>query len=466
MKTKNSVSYSLIGGIIFSVLTLFQLITLIRFFSFAAVLLLAGYAVTATALFMEKRDFLPIVGIGLLAFSKLISFFQGFSTVTYRVRTYSYFSGVFEHFNLFAILPALVTLTAYGFLLFLAVCTFTDCLPKQKTFVKNIWFLPAALTAVSFAGGLLIYALISVFSGGIWMGCIAYHSFFNILQTLLLTAGLLMTGMWLAYPQAEQSPFSYDTSSDTSGIADSGCRQNQTPYEYGTGAPIHMQDGYCDLVKHILLLLFTFGIWYFIWIYRTTRYLNRVEGEEYRNPTYKLLLCMFVPFYLIYWVYQSARRIDRLAASRGVSSDLTVLCLILAIFVGIIPPMLMQEKLNAIIDIETGGAGRQPSFHQTPSSPAGFQQMSDTSGSFTGFAHASKETTAQAQTASGSPDFRQTPDSATDSQPTPQKESADSPAPKSSLDIAEELKIYKELLDSEIITQEEFDAKKKQLLNL
>ena len=128
--------------------------------------------------------------------------------------------------------------------------------------------------------------------------------------------------------------------------------------------------------------------------------------------------------------------------------------------------MLMQEKLNAIIDIETGGAGRQPSFHQTPSSPAGFQQMSDTSGSFTGFAHASKETTAQAQTASGSPDFRQTPDSATDSQPTPQKESADSPAPKSSLDIAEELKIYKELLDSEIITQEEFDAKKKQLLNL
>ena len=72
----------------------------------------------------------------------------------------------------------------------------------------------------------------------------------------------------------------------------------------------------------------------------------------------------------------------------------------------------------------------------------------------------------QAQTASGSPDFRQTPDSATDSQPTPQKESADSPAPKSSLDIAEELKIYKELLDSEIITQEEFDAKKKQLLNL
>ena len=155
MKTKNSVSYSLIGGIIFSVLILFQLITLIRFFSFAAVLLLAGYAVTATALFMEKRDFLPIVGIGLLAFSKLISFFQGFSTVTYRVRTYSYFSGVFEHFNLFAILPALVTLTAYGFLLFLAVCTFTDCLPKQKTFVKNIWFLPAALTAVSFAGGLL-----------------------------------------------------------------------------------------------------------------------------------------------------------------------------------------------------------------------------------------------------------------------------------------------------------------------
>ena len=109
------------------------------------------------------------------------------------------------------------------------------------------------------------------------------------------------------------------------------------------------QKAYCSLVKHILLLIFTFGIWYLIWIYRTTEYLNEVKGEEYRNPTTKLLLCMFVPFYSIYWVYKSAQRIDKLAAEYGVQSDISTLCLILALFTGIIPPILMQDKINAIL---------------------------------------------------------------------------------------------------------------------
>ena len=53
---------------------------------------------------------------------------------------------------------------------------------------------------------------------------------------------------------------------------------------------------YCGMAKHILLLLFTFGIWYYIWIYRMTGYTNAAENEEYRNPTKKLLLCLFIPF--------------------------------------------------------------------------------------------------------------------------------------------------------------------------
>ena len=97
------------------------------------------------------------------------------------------------------------------------------------------------------------------------------------------------------------------------------------------------------------LLLFTFGIWNLIWIYRTTRYLNCVQDEKYRNPATKLLLCMFVPFYSIYWVYQSARRIDKLAAAVGVVSDLAVVCLILEIFVPLIPLILMQDKINQIV---------------------------------------------------------------------------------------------------------------------
>lgn len=111
---------------------------------------------------------------------------------------------------------------------------------------------------------------------------------------------------------------------------------------------------------------------------------------------------MFVPFYSIYWVYKSAQRIDKLAAKKSVSSDLSTLCLILAIFVGIIPPILMQEKINTIIKAEDA-----PICQQTPAQ-----------------------------------------------------------APKATLGTAEELKTYKELLDSGVITQEEFEAKKKQLLGL
>ena len=104
------------------------------------------------------------------------------------------------------------------------------------------------------------------------------------------------------------------------------------------------------LVAHVLLLLFIGGIWRLIWIYRTTRYLNCMPDEEYRNPATKLLLCMFVPFYSIYWVYKSAQRIDKLAAQSGAVSDLAVACLILEIFIPLIPPILMQDKINKIVE--------------------------------------------------------------------------------------------------------------------
>ena len=108
------------------------------------------------------------------------------------------------------------------------------------------------------------------------------------------------------------------------------------------------QNGCIDIVMHAILLLVTCGIWHFIWIYKTTSYLNIVEGEEQRNPLNKLLLCIFVPFYTIYWTYKSAQRIDKLANSKNIPSDLSKVCLILAIFLGIIPPILMQLKINEI----------------------------------------------------------------------------------------------------------------------
>ena len=108
-------------------------------------------------------------------------------------------------------------------------------------------------------------------------------------------------------------------------------------------------DYYVSLGKHICLLFFTFGIWQMIWIYKQTQFTNNAKGEEERNPTTKLLLYLFIPFYSIYWTYKTAQRIDIIAKDNGCNSELSTVCLILAIFVGIVPPILMQDKVNEII---------------------------------------------------------------------------------------------------------------------
>lgn len=106
---------------------------------------------------------------------------------------------------------------------------------------------------------------------------------------------------------------------------------------------------YISLGAHICLLLFTFGIWQFIWIYKSTKFTNAVRDEEYRNPTTKLLLCLFIPFYTIYWIYKTAKRVDKIARKRNVPSDIGTLCLVLAIFIPIVPPILIQSKINEAI---------------------------------------------------------------------------------------------------------------------
>ena len=134
-----------------------------------------------------------------------------------------------------------------------------------------------------------------------------------------------------------------------------------------------------------------------------TGYTNAAENEEYRDPTKKLLLCLFVPFYIIFWTYKTAQRVDKMAAAKGISSDMATLCLIFAIFVPIIPPILLQDKMNNIA---------MANDTQSISAP-------------------------KVETVNGA-----------------------------TIGIADELKKYKELLDGGVITQEEFDAKKKQLLGL
>ena len=106
---------------------------------------------------------------------------------------------------------------------------------------------------------------------------------------------------------------------------------------------------FVSIALHVILLLFTFGIWQYAWIYKTTRFTNYAKNEIYRNPMTSLLLCAFIPFYTLYWTYESARRADLILQERGIMSSTAGLCLILAIFIPLIPPLIIQSKVNQSI---------------------------------------------------------------------------------------------------------------------
>ena len=360
-ETKNSSWYSTVAGALFAfggVMELFQWLRILRFMSFSdyvqMLIWVASYAVLAFALLTKRRDIFLPVGFALAGIACL--FHMSFTSV-------------------------LLLLGNWG-MAFLAVVFVTDYLPQLREQVKKFWFVPPAVVALAEVlsiGGVLFVPFLSLF--------VAF------LRLLVTCAGTFLAAMWVAYPEGLPQQ-------TVSASAETGST---------TAAPA--PEVYCGLVKHILLLLFTCGIWLYIWIYRVTGYTNNVGGEENRNPTNKLLLCLFVPFYVIYWMYKTAQRLDKMAAAKNIPSDLSTLCLILAIFVPIIPPILMQEKLNAIV-----APTAAPAAYAAPAAPVA---------------------------------------------PAPAPA-----APASVSEAADDLLKLKELLDAGILTQEEFDAKKKQLLGL
>lgn len=173
------------------------------------------------------------------------------------------------------------------------------------------------------------------------------------------------------------------------------------PYNVEKTETEQLDSHYISMGKHVLLLFFTFGVWQYIWIYKTTKYGNNAKGYKTQNPTAQLLLCLFVPLYMIFWTYDIAKRLDFISTQKGKPLDNATTCLILAIFIGIVPPIILQGTINDLV-----------MFNGNTYTPV---------------------TTTQSQTTNS---------------------------------IVDELKKYKELLDMGIITQEEFDSKKKQLLGL
>ena len=105
---------------------------------------------------------------------------------------------------------------------------------------------------------------------------------------------------------------------------------------------------YVGIVGHILLTIFTLGIYDCIWVYRTTENLNKSGVNEAQSGAKKLLLCIFIPFYRIYWFYAQAKRLENLMRAKAMhTADFAVVTLILAIFIPVVAASaFLQVKIN------------------------------------------------------------------------------------------------------------------------
>ena len=358
---------NIIGGIIFIILGIWSMGSVFSagYMAFWHILETGAFVLLAVAMLSKTRY--PLVPIALAAetLCSLVYLINGLINGKYTTEIMSYYSYYDEtHFNLLCILPDLLSLLAVGAACFAVFAMGTNLLEKYRKTAENLWFVPALIEAASILLSIILYIAFYALNIFNIYWIYGWYSFSSFLYGLLYTAGLAAVLLNLKYPecaaQRQEAPSAEADQQGAQGAQGAQGDQNDQSAQYAsrsassavyTTQNVTRPDGYCSMVKHVLLLIFTFGIWQLIWIYRTTRYLNCVTAEPPRNPTTKLLLCMFVPFYIIYWMYKHAKYIDILAAQKGIPSDIGVLCLVLEFFVPIVPPILMQDKMNTIVGV-------------------------------------------------------------------------------------------------------------------
>lgn len=423
---------------------------------------LLAYIFLTVMLFMKRRDILMVVAAAVPSIINLLSI------IIYGT-------------NFLGFLSFLVGLTVPAYVACFLLPQLEPHVGKFMDTLKKFWFVPAAALAVLLVLRLVtgFFSAISLFGSyyfyGSFFEAMSYTcmSFLAFLLNVLSIAGSLLLCCWMVWPDG--LPEAWFNAAPAKAAAGTEGYQPAPGVRQQNADAIAANELEFSLVGHILLLLFVGAIWQYIWIYRTTKALNRVPGEEDRNPVTKLLLCMFVPFYYIYWVYKSCQRIDKLAGNRGVSSDISTLCLILMFIIGIVPPIIMQDKMNAIAATYASGrtnapaaaaAAYIPAADTTPSDIAPYNSVPDR-----GAAYDMDTNTKEKESFGKAPAQLSAPADPQPSAPVYSAPYSDVPVRDAELvqpadDVVEQLKKYRQLLDNGIITQEEFDAKKRQLLNL
>ena len=300
---------------------------------------------------------------------------------------------------------------------------------------------------------------------------ISYYSFTNILTLVVEFAAMIILGIiiYLEYCGNKQDSCGTDAAGNF-GSAAANVSGNATAYgqngsssgSASTAAPnpnyAPDPEGFLSIVKLVVLGIVTFGIYIYIWIYRTNEFISKRTPLALQSGSgVQVVLCLFVPFYVLYWLYKQCKAIDDFkarATGRG-GDDLSIICLILSIFgFGIVAYALMQDQINKVVK-------PAPTAYDFYSQAAPAQETAQTAAA----------ADAPAQTVNEAP--VETAPVYEAENTAPAVETVPAAVPEAPADIAamtdaqiETVKKLKALLDADILTEEEFEAKKKQVLGL
>lgn len=258
-----------------------------------------GCSVLSVSVLTKKDDALSCIGFGIFVFSK----------ITEAVVCAVFDLQVFNHKNILE------------FLGYLSAAIISCPLCARKRQADKFRFVPAVfIAAEAVASSVIMFLNSSVIRGG-----------FALFIGAVKTCAILIACMLPAFGNGISERFEND--------------------DYSVGFAQNARDGlskeaYCSIIKHVLLLQFAYPVWIYVWIYRVTECLNTVQDENVRNPVTKTLLCMFVPFYICYWAYKTAKCADRLTYQDNSSSKFPLLCTFLAFSWGPGMAAVLQDKIN------------------------------------------------------------------------------------------------------------------------
>lgn len=104
---------------------------------------------------------------------------------------------------------------------------------------------------------------------------------------------------------------------------------------------------YADMNKHLLLCFFTGPIWYFIWVYRTTKTVNEISGEYDKYKPGVTALKHLIPFYSFFWFFTQAERVGEQLFKKEEDEKKMGLVALLLHFTDTFAGMIyLQDKIN------------------------------------------------------------------------------------------------------------------------